>query len=117
MAIVKVQDAGNNGVSLSSLAVTLTNPTAVGNLLVACIATTGAATVSSISGGGTWSSAITQTGTGVRVEIWYAPNVSDGVTSITVTLSGADAVAADISEYAGAAASAVLGGTISASGA
>src|SRR5437870_13163490 len=101
MAIVnKIQDAGNTGVSLSSINVTLTNPTGVSNGLIACVGTL-TATVSSITGGGTWVSANSTSTAGLNLEMWVAPNVSDGVKTITVNLSGADAIAVNVSEYSG----------------
>ncbi len=103
MAIGLIQNQGNNGLSLSSISVGATQgwlPTSAGSLLVACIGTL-TKTVSSISGGGTWVRADGVAQGSVNCEIWYAPNSSAGVATITVTLSGADAVAVSIHEWSG----------------
>lgn len=103
MAIKYIQDAGNNGVSLSSLVVTLSRPTQDGSLLALAVGTL-TATISGVAtdgGSETWSSLSAQASGGLRVQQWYAPNVPAGITTITITLSGADAVAADVAEFSG----------------
>lgn len=86
----------------------VTIPTTVaGNCLVALIALHTGATqsVSSISGGGTWSSAGAAglvSGSSSRIEIWVCPNCSS-VSSVSITLSTSIGGACTILEFSGVA--------------
>ena len=89
--------------SVSSQGVTISSSTA-GNLLVAEIYHPSVITVSSVTSSGcTWSSAIASSSGNSRVEIWYCPNNSGGVTSVTFTMSGSERWIARVSEWSGVA--------------
>ena len=82
--------AGGSGVSWN---VTIASTTAA-NTLILCFngwTTTGSTpTVSSISGGGTWT--LVKSAGGVPdSEIWWCPNCAGGVTAITITINNAGA--------------------------
>ena len=97
----RVQYAGSTGGSWSSIqaasfSVTLTNSTSAGNTLVAVINTDSDGTnrVSGVSGAGaaSWTQlGQAENGTsaawGSETEMWYAPNVSGGNKSVTITLN------------------------------
>jgi hypothetical protein len=74
--------------STDTTAITIQSTTA-GSLLVyvaAFFASVGGAVITGITGAGTWSSATISNGdANSHVQIWYAPNVSGSVTSLTVS--------------------------------
>ena len=96
-----MQSAGGTGGAWSwqvtaSFSVTLTNNTTAGNTLVAVINTDYESTTNgcAISGGGatSWTrlgSAENGTSTtwGSETEMWYAPNITGGATSVTIMLN------------------------------
>lgn len=76
--------------------------TILGNLLV-CAAISGTNTAFSISGPGGWINAGAVGQVGNRAEIWYKPNCSAGETAPTVNCALAVLMAAALSEWIGAA--------------
>lgn len=101
-----VQQKTSTVTSGTMAAITLDSATTAGNLLVVCV-TTRSATVSGISGGGTWTETKYQGGS-VYAGIWSCPNCSS-TSSVTVTLSGDTSVDSCVSvqEYSGIEASPV----------
>ncbi|TML67498.1 MAG: hypothetical protein E6G14_12265 [Actinobacteria bacterium] len=100
-----VRQTTNLSASASSLATSLSPASTSGNTLVAIIAfaTGSSASVSSVSdSGGAWTKGPVGFLTGInsRVEIWYRLS-APAVSSVTVTLSSAKAVAVNISEWSG----------------
>lgn len=87
MAISVVQTQSNSGVSVSTLAVTLTS-TGSQNTIIVCVATNGTAFATGVqtSGGSHLVAAKQETDSaGSEAEIWYLDNVPAGQTSVTVT--------------------------------
>ncbi len=101
---VRVQSAtGNTGVNAATTIPVTLSATTAGNTLVAVISTRGTSTgrVSGISGGGTWSRAAeSANANGTTTEIWYATNITAGVTSVTITQASLRS-AAVVVEYSG----------------
>ena len=95
---------GNTGSSASTaISVSGMTATTAGNTLVAVISTRGTSTgrVTGITGGGTWAKAAESANTnGTTTEIWYAPNISAGVTSVSITQASLRS-AAIVMEYSG----------------
>ena len=104
--VSRVQSAsGNTGANAAAtISVTMSTAPVNGNTLIAIIATRGT-TAGRVSGitqtGATWTKAVEGTNTnGSTTEIWYAPNVSN--TGTTVTIAQASLLsAAVIAEYSG----------------
>lgn len=114
-AITYINNVANNNSGATSVVVTISTTT--GNLLVANIHVNSetAITVTSVTdtASNTWTKAVnttSSTGSGNRAEIWYAANAT-AVSSVTVTISAAQVVVANISEYSGVATSSPLDGT------
>ena len=95
---------GNTGTGTSTtISVSGMTATTAGNTLVAVISTRGTTTsrVSGISGGGTWvRAAQSANANGTTTEIWFAPNISAGVTTVTITQANLRSAAVVI-EYSG----------------
>jgi hypothetical protein len=100
---VRVRNATGAGNAVS-FNVTVTAP-ANGNSLVAVISTrrTSGNVVSGITQtGATWSKAAATTGTaGSTTDIWYAPNVTNAGTTVTITLIASARAAVVVAEYSG----------------
>lgn len=91
MALSVVQHKlANSAANSTTLDITVTS-TGAGNLLVCGASNQGTRTVTGISGGGTWvqfpSAEITVSGR--ETDIWYVVSSSSGVTTVTITYSGA----------------------------
>lgn len=119
----KVQSAtGNTGSNTSSsFSVTLPNPPASGNTLIALISTRGTSggQVTSISqSGAVWTRAVQATNSvtnGCTTEIWYAPGVSSASSTLTVQQANVRS-AAVVVEYSGILTQGALDGTATATG-
>lgn len=86
-----VQQAGATWSSGTTIPITIAAPTN-GNTLLLMFASPSALTVSSIAGGGgTWSRIATFAGQIGPMEVWAAPNVASGGTTVTITLTGTPA--------------------------
>lgn len=99
-AVTRVQvGAYVSGTDVSSIAPTLSTPSTSGDLLVALIDTSANTTVTAPSG---WSKAksVYKSGAGSS-QIWYETNNPGGVSSATFSLSQADSVVAQLSEWSG----------------
>jgi hypothetical protein len=88
-ALVNPSSAGNDGHGSGFVAISASYPNAIaaGDTLWASIINdqNTTITVSSVSGGGTWSKACAETDSFSHEEIWYAPNVSAQASGVTVT--------------------------------
>lgn len=103
-AVIRVGVGGTAQTLGTSLNVAIP-ATAAGDTLIAVIgvADNNGNRVSGITGGGTWVKAISGgnvNGT-IETDIWYCPNISAGVTTVTVTASAAFDMAAVVQEYSG----------------
>jgi hypothetical protein len=115
MAITHVQTTHSNRTNWdASVPVTIGSTTA-GNLLVAVLAWfgEGGTVVTGATGAGTWASATDSAlqDANSHVQIWYCPNISGGVTSITFStnVGGIDLTCeADVLEFSSAATSSPL---------
>jgi hypothetical protein len=94
-----VQQTTNSGTSVSSVAITFTNALTNGNTGVVSVALPIAASVSSISGGGTWVSGTAKNATNVRIEQWYCVDITTPDTVVTVSLSGTTTAAVRGTEW------------------
>lgn len=105
-AVARVGAGGSaSAVAATTLNVTIPATTA-GNTLVAVIGTNrqGTNAVTGITGGGTWARVAGASGTNaggaIEHEIWYCPNITAGVTTVTITVSTWD-TSAVVQEYSG----------------
>jgi hypothetical protein len=107
------------GSAANSFNVTVGAPTD-GNTLIAVISTRGTNgnMVTNISQtGASWSRASQATNTaGVTVSIWYAPNVSNASTTVTINLASALFASASVMEYSGVLSASPVDQTASADG-
>lgn len=101
MAITLVQSKLFGATNIStSFSPTLNSATTVGNALILLVgANTGAAWVTGVTGGGTWATSVIVQLAGFQLgdaEIWFLPNITSAVTSVTasVNTNGIDAGAA-----------------------
>lgn len=103
-AVARVGAGGTAQALGTTLNVTIPATTA-GNTLIAVIgvADNNGNRVSGITGGGTWIKAISggNANGAIEADIWYCPNISAGVTTVTVTLNAAFDMGAVVQEYAG----------------
>lgn len=86
----------------SSQSITI-NSTTAGNTLFLCWVSALSATISSITGAGTWTQRFSYLATvAARVDVWACPNISAGVTSLTINFSGAtNQTSQNVSEWSG----------------
>lgn len=99
----------------ATLAVTIP-ATTTGNTLVAVIGSIqGSNAVTSITGGGAWARAISSISGSQVTEIWYCPNITAGVTSVSINKSAVDSTAI-VHEYSGVLATSQLDRTATAGG-
>jgi hypothetical protein len=112
MAIAHTQTTHYNRTIQTSSEMSVTiGATTAGNLLVFPLAffEGEAATVTNISGAGTWASATLRSGdSNSHTQVWYCPNISGGVTSLSVGNDGAGGgvpmvLEGDVIEVSGAA--------------
>lgn len=103
-AVVRVGAGGTAQTLGTTLNITIPATTA-GNTLIAVIAVAdnNGNRVSGITGGGTWIKAISggNVNGAIEADIWYCPNISAGVTTVTVTINAAFDMAAVVQEYSG----------------
>lgn len=107
MSIARIQKAGNQNNSSSSLVITLGSVPIAGNALIAVIASDqlSGSRVSSISStSATWTRQTqrSNTDTGPEVEIWSAFNIgSNPGAVVTITFTGTYSVCGSVAEYSG----------------
>jgi outer membrane protein assembly factor BamB len=107
--IAFVQSASNSANGVSTLNVTLGAAPAGGNTLVLYSGVAGAATVSTVSGGGvTWLNGTAVAPNSGCTEIWYGLNSSGSGTTITITYTQTDNLVARVAEFSGILASGAL---------
>ncbi len=116
-AVGRVGTGGTGGGTATSYNITIPATTA-GNTLIAVVgAINNANIVNSITGGGTWVRAASSISASTEVtEIWYCPNVTAGVTTVTVNTSSSVGTSIAVQEYSGVLAASPLDKTATASG-
>lgn len=103
-----IQSAGTSGIGLTSISSSWTGATTTGNTIVVGVAITNAVTLGTVTSvtdtqGNTYTKAVSQAGTAVKVvdtELWYATKITGGAGSVTVNLP-INAVSIYAREYSG----------------
>ena len=105
IALVPGQTAQNHVPSGNSLTVTLPNPPAAGNCLVACIGGHNANTVSSVvlgfSDADNWAAALTNDVGAITGEIWIDPDCDGSSAGVTIHTANAGQINAQVFEFSG----------------
>jgi hypothetical protein len=101
IAFVRQATASFTGASGTSLAVTITAPTA-GNALVLTLTGNAFPRISSISGGGvTWAVLKASDFNNWNAEVWYGLDSSGSGTTVTITMGATGNAAVNVSEWSG----------------
>lgn len=94
---------GSIAVAAASYTIALAQAPAIGSSLILCAENPGTAIISVSGGGVTWANAISLSGTGVRIEIWFGHN-SDGTggnITINYPVKGPSTGSGNVTEWRG----------------